>query len=196
MGMLAGAVLLVAAVGCRESVTRFDIVNYRGVGDREHFHEVFPECYYSISAGGRVDLVARRHVEGNREIPSVTQVVHARTEYQAIPGRTHADASMINATVHYAILGDAGGACFEGGAFFTFEEDPEKGAMEGALEHSTLEPSRRVGDGGQVFDRAELTGVFQATRNRRRVVAILNELNRVFGPMPQYQPPARPRDPI
>ena len=198
-----GLLLLTLAVGtgCRERTTRFEITNYRGVGRTEYFHEVFDECYYTIGPSGNVDVVARRHTPGSAggrrsDAESITQIIHLRTVFRAIPGTTHAERSMINGMVNYAILSDNGGACFEGAGFLTFTEKRRKPELIGRLEQAKLHSNRRVGWVGEIFDRAELTGEFLARRNRKKVIRILNELNRVFPPQPSYQPPADRTDPM
>jgi hypothetical protein len=183
--------------GCGDKVTRFEIANHRAVGDTEYFHEQFDECYYAIAPNGNVDLIARRHLPAVGEAnEALTQIVHVRTVYRAIPGTTHVSSSMINGVVSYVILSSRGGACFEGAGFLLCEENRAKRSLTGELERATLHPSRRVGSVGSIFDRAVLRGEFFATRDERKVVAILNEIERVFGPLPPYVPPADRRDPI
>lgn len=104
---------------------------------------------------------------------------------------------MINATVHYAVLDGRGGVCYEGAGFISTEEVPEEGLLIGALERAHLAEQRSAGEGGSgIFKRVELTGTYRAERSRRRAVALLNELARVFGPQPDYQPPPRHDDPL
>ena len=43
-----------------------------------------------------------------------------------------------------------------------------------------------------VLERAEVTGEFRATRDRRRVVRTLNDMSRRFGPLPRYDAPPSP----
>jgi hypothetical protein len=188
---LAGAIL----AGCAEPQTQFEIVNLKGVNEREHFSQQFDECFYTIGRGGRIDLVARRTDPGSGG-GRVTQLIHLKTEYTAVPGTTHAEESMINATVHYAVLDGQGGVCYEGAGFVSTEELPDEGLMLGALERAKLDENRRVGQGSEVFERVDLTGTYRAVRSRRRVVALLNELNRVFGLHPDYRPEPRYDDPL
>lgn len=187
----AGLGVLVAMTGCSEKGTRFSIVNHRSVGETEHFHELFDECYYSVSPGGNVDVVARRRIPADAENEALTQIVHIRTVFRAVPGTTHADSTMINGLVNYAIVGEGGGACFEGAGFVSCKEDRKRIELSGELEEARLHPNRRVGRVGDIFNQAVIQGTFQASRDTKKVVAILNELSRYFGPQPRYQPPDR-----
>jgi hypothetical protein len=187
---------MIVLAGCTEPTTEFHIVNLRGMGDREHFHERFNECYYTVSPGGRIDIVARRIDPGVPPADPVTQIVHLRTAFRAIPGTTYAEESMINATVHFAVLDGHGGVCYEGAGFLSSEEDPKKGVLVGELERAHLDENRSAGQGGEIFNRVDLTGTYAATRSRRKVVSLLNEMSRIFGPQPDYRPPPRHTDPL
>jgi len=166
----------------------------------ERYYEFFDECYYSRDAHGNVDIVASRRTEPSPPAPGkegqktagappTVQVVHLRRVFEPIAGRTAIEESMINATVSYLIVGPEGGASFEGGGFLTFTEDKGRTEIAGKLESSALTPQRRLGAGAELFSRASVTGTFRATRDERHVVRLLNEMRRLFGPMPSYEPP-------
>ena len=182
---------MIGACGPRE--TRFEIVDYRDAAGPVTYHQAFDECYYNLSADGRVNLVARR--TGRLETDpdqTVTQVVHIRGIWRAVPGTTHVERSQINAKISYWIVGGPGGVGFEGGGFVVFSENHERDVLTGQLESSALRPKRRVGTAPDIFQRAELTGEFRAKRNRRRAVRILNEMRRRFGPLPRHDAPPPP----
>ncbi len=188
----------VLACGCSERWNKFEITNYRGIGDVEYFHETFDECFYSLTPDNNLDLVLRLHTpaaDSGDEIGSVTQIIHVRTLFNTIPGRTYADRTMINGVVNYTIVSDHGGACYEGAGFLYCEKSNRTGELTGELELAKLRPNRRAGSVGNIFDRAEICGEFKAYPDRKRVVTILNELDRVFGLQPRYQPPDHP-DPM
>jgi hypothetical protein len=67
-----------------------------------------------------------------------------------------------------------------------FKETHRGDTLRGSLDLALLRPKRQLAFGGSLFKQAELRGTFQATRDPRRVVRIINELNRVFGPMPPH----------
>ena len=184
--------------GCSGNQTRFEITNYLGVGQTEYYHEFFDDCFYATGEAGNVDLVLRRCVAPGQDCNvegHLTQIVHVRTVFRAVPGRTHADSTMINGLVSYAIITDHGAVCFEGGGFLFCEENQHEKTLHGQLELSKLHPTRRVGQIGDIFDRAELKGTFTARPDRKKVVEILNEMDRLFGLRPPYQRPDHP-DPI
>ena len=185
------ALLATAAIaGCGPRTTEFHITDHRTAGPPQQYYEHFDECYYSLDAQGKADIVARRRsVPLEEGAEPVTQVIHISQVWAAVPGCTFAEKSMINATVSYLIVGPTGGASFDGGGFVTFKENRERNEIRGRLESSALTPQRRLGDGGDLFTRAAVTGTFRALRDKRSVIRILHEMNRLFGPMPLYQPP-------
>lgn len=183
------AIIALSAGACRSRDIRFHVTNFDAAGDTQEFFESFDECYYTIDPSGNLDLVARRDVRtDDPDVGEITQVVLLRTVYRNVPGAMASDRTMINTVITYAILGSDGGACYEGAGFVYFREKPRRRRLLGELELSTVRPHRRVGKPTIIFDRAELTGSFTATENRRMVVHIINELRRVFGEMPRHQP--------
>ncbi|MCP4592056.1 MAG: hypothetical protein GY842_15075 [bacterium] len=187
--LLAG--LGVALAGCGPRITRLDISDHRLEGGTTHYFEEFDDCFYRVEPDGRFDFVARRVGMAERSADArITQIVHVRGIWTVAPGRTYAEDSMINATVSYLIVGDGGGAGFEGGGFVSFREDHRRGIATAKLESAKLAPVRQLGEGKQVFERAEVRGEFIAQRNRRQVGRILSEMRHLFGPLPRYQPPA------
>ncbi|MHC4066304.1 MAG: hypothetical protein ACYSUQ_09885 [Planctomycetota bacterium] len=188
--VLATLVVVSAGPGCAPRTTRFFIQDHRGEGSPRKYYEKFDDCYYCRDAHGNVDIVARRRspVEGSADHP-LTQVLHIHQVWAAVPGRTSAEESMINATVSYLIVSPDSGASFEGGGFVTFSENRKGTEIAGRLESSALTPQRRLGSGADIFDQASVTGTFRARRDKRQVVRLLNEMKRLFGPMPRYEPP-------
>ena len=195
MLLLIGAGALVSAWGCASRETRFQVTNFDLQQGTQRFFERFDECYYSVDPSGNIDVIARRHSESDDAgVGDITQVVHLRTVYRSAPGSMASDRTMINTTVTYAILGPDGGSCYEGAGFMYVRENTRTGALRGQLELSTVAPHRQVGDPAIIFEHAELTGQFVARKDRRRVVRMCNELRRVFGDMPRYQPARVPAD--
>ncbi len=186
--------LLVPADGCVRPINRFNIQDHRAEGPAQNYFEQFDECFYCRDAFGHYDIVARRRgTAGSADGPTFDQIIHLRQVWQAKPGRTAAESSMINATVSYLIVGPDGGASFEGGGFITLKENRRGDELVGHLESSALNPQRRLGSVPDVFDKASVTGRFRAHRDKRQVVRVINEMKRLFGPLPPYEPP--PVDP-
>jgi hypothetical protein len=187
--LLLAVVVVASTAGCGPQVTKFFIDDHQAGGPATRYFEEFPECYYSPDAHDRVDIVGLRRSNDDPDSEPVLQVIHIRQVWQAVPGTTFAEESMINATVSYLIVGPDGGASFEGGGFVTYTENRDQTGLAGQLESSALTPQRRLGQGGEIFDRVSVTGTFRAERDKRQVVRILNEMKRLFGPMPRYEPP-------
>lgn len=174
--------------GCTAPATRFEIVNYRSNGAREVFHDDFDECLYREMPDGNMDIIARKVSRAtSAEEQDVTQILHLRTVYRARPGTTYSEPSMINGTVHYAVITPQGGTCFEGAGFVSCKRKGGAGQIIGTVEEAEVGPNRRLGISGDVFEHVVLEGTFVARRDAARVVGLLNELHALFGPQPSYQ---------
>ena len=186
------ALMAASVIGCGPKGTRFDIVDYRVDGHADRYFQRFDECYYSYDGRRSLHVVAQRETTSDAGLPT-RQIVHLETFWNASPGRTMADETMINATVSYMILSGPTGGGFEGSGFLSFRENRGGTEITGKLELSSLTPHRRLGSADRLFDRAELSGHFSARRDDAKVVALLNEMRRIFGPMPRYiAPPNNP----
>ena len=182
--------LLVLAVvwfvcGCSQKVTRF-VIDDCGSGEASSFFEEFHEAYYGTDSFGNVDIVCRRSVqESNPDDEPLVQVLHIRSFWRPHPGVTSAEPSMINALVSYMIVSGNTGTSFDGAGFVSFRQDRKKSTLTGKLESARLTPYRRLGDAPNIFEKPEISGEFIAQKNMRKVVAILNEMKRTLGPMPE-----------
>ncbi|HUU83246.1 MAG TPA: hypothetical protein VM243_07050 [Phycisphaerae bacterium] len=185
-----------ALFGCQPRSTKFFIDDHRDGASATRYFEAFPECYYCIDAHKHVDIVGLRRTGGDTDNPGTepaVQVIHIRQVWEANPGTTFAEESMINATVNYMIVGPEGGMSFEGGGFVSHRENRHETELTGKLESSALTPLRQAGAGSDLFERVAVTGTFVAQRDKRQVVRILNEMKRLFGPRPRYfHPPTDP----
>lgn len=177
------------AIGCGPKVTRFHIVDHQTDGATIQYFEEFDECYYCVEPDGHFDIVARRTGTGDYGTDEgIVQIVHLNGIWHSTPGRTYAEETMINATVSYMIVDGSGGASFEGGGFVSFRENFKHTLATGKLEQARLAPGRRLGDGRQIFERAEVRGEFKAVCDERRVKRIVTEMRHLFGPMPRHEP--------
>jgi hypothetical protein len=163
----------------------FEIVNYRGPGHVERLHETFDDAFYDVDEHGNVNIILRR-ITPDRNDPSATivQFIHLKTFWRSIPGRTIAERTQINGTVHYCIWSGPIVATFDGAGSLFCEVDEAKGTLSGALELARLKPKHQDTHGEPLFERAELSGAFSAKRDSHRVVAATNEIARLFPPEP------------
>lgn len=169
--------------GCAAPGGSFTIAD-QGLGNKRFFRDTFTEAFYDVDGLGNVDIVLRR------EQPSLTnhgqwltQVIHLQTLWRSIPGTTIAERTQVNGTVTYAILVGTSGTTFDG-AGSLFVQGVSRDILEGSLEDSLLKPRRCLTDEDPLFDHPALSGEFRATRNRREVVRMVNDLDRRFGPLP------------
>ncbi len=176
---------LAMPLGCSGHPSAFEIVDYRDPGDVKRYRETFDEAYYDLDNQGNVNIVLRR--AGGRSGPGesdVTQIVSIRGVWRPVPGKTGSHPTQINATVSYYIVGGRVGDTFEGAGSVFFTQNRGKNILRGTLDRAVLRPKRQLAPGEPLFARAELSGEFRAARDRRQVVRIMNEADRLFGPLP------------
>jgi len=174
----------------------FDIVDHRDPSQARRYRETFDEAYYDLADDGNINLVLRRRAPVEKGAKAeLTQVIHIRSFWRSVPGQTVAERTQINSCVSYMIVSGEAGATFEGAGSVFFEHDWYGSALSGTLDHAMLKPQRRLATGSEVFARAELSGNFHAERDARQVARLVNEMNRMFGPLPAYQPPTTSESP-
>ncbi len=170
-------------VGCAERVSRMAITDYREPGLAARYQETFDEAYYDIDALGNVDVVlVRGSVLANDNSDRPIQVVHIRSFWRPIPGRTVTHRTQINGTVTYYITSGSVGATFEGAGSVFFKRNKRLDTLSGSLDLARLKPVRRLTQDGAIFRSADITGEFHAVRDRRRLVRIIHEMDRRFAP--------------
>jgi len=185
LGPLIALLLLISELGCAGRVSTFEIVDYRDPGDAKRYRETFDEAYYDLDNQGNVNIVLLR--SSGRLGPGkseVTQIVRIRSVWRPVPGKTGSNATQINATVSYYVVGGRVGDTFEGAGSVFFTQNCGKNTLSGSLDRAVLRPKRQLAPGEPLFARAELSGEFRAARDRRQVVRIMNEADRLFGPLP------------
>jgi len=179
-------------LGCVTPSNSFDITDHRDPFQDRQYHENFDEAYYDLDSEGNVQIVLRRtRPMGNDPKEPLTQVIHLKTFWRPIPGRTVAERTQINGFVSYLIVGGGVGATFEGAGSVFMHQNKKGSVLTGTMEYAVLKPKRRLAADNDIFAQAELKGHFRARRDARRVVSIVNDLNRLFGPLPPYSPPER-----
>ncbi len=181
-----GVWLVFGIAGCSLKYSTFEIEDFRESGKPKLYSELFKEAYYDIGPDGNLDLILRRSQPSELEPDvSITQVIHIRSVWRSIPGQTVADSTQINATVSYLIVGGPIGATFEGAGSVFFDENRKEDRLEGTLDLAILRPTRRLAAGQEIFNRARVKGEFRAVRDRRRLIHLKNDMNRLFGPLPR-----------
>jgi hypothetical protein len=179
------SLVLVLPLGCFPRPSAIEIVDYRDASDAKRYRETFDEAYYDLDNQGNVNIVLRRSSGRSGAGESqVTQIVSIRGVWRSVPGKTTSHATQINATVSYYVVGGRVGDTFEGAGSVFFTQNRKKNTLSGTLDRAVLRPKRQLTPGEPVFGRTELSGEFSAARDRRQVVRIMNEADRLFGPLP------------
>ena len=173
--------MMVVQAGCAQRETVFDIVDHRSGESAILYRETFDEAYFDVDAAGTVDVVLRRVQRDTRDArDDFTQIIRIRCLWEAIPGRTNADSSQINATVGYHVVAGGIGASFDGAGSVFFKLNRKGTELRGTVEDAVLLPRHREGTGGRLFANAAISGEFCAVRNARKLVRIVNETDRFF----------------
>ncbi len=176
--------------GCTSSLATFDIVDFRDAGNPNRYGETFNEGYYDLDDHGNLKLVLRRNRPGKAaDETDIIQVISIQSLWRSIPGETVADRTQINAKVCYSIVGGGEGRTFEGAGSLFYTRKRLGDTITGTLDRAVLRPGRALRAGEALFPRAELSGRFRAVRDPRRVVRIINEVERQFGPRSAHEPP-------
>lgn len=181
--------------GCapRSTVSVVRLVDHREAGKTERFRESFHEAWYRLDDHGNIDLVLRRPGRPRDGMDgSLTQLIHIRSIWRPIPGRTVADRTQINGTITYYIVSGRSGTAYDGAGSVFFKR-MRGGRLIGAIEHAKLRPTRHLVSSSPLFARAEISGEFTAVHDPRRVIQLVNEMNALFGPPPPtFHPTAIP----
>jgi hypothetical protein len=176
--------VLLYTTGCAPEFSTFQITDHRPGEPVERYHEEFDEGYYDLDPDGNVDVVLRRVSSSTPDRGrKITQIIHLRSHWRSIPGRTVADETQLNGTVRYMIRLGRAAAMFEGAGSLFYHETDTEDVIEGSLDHALLSPTRRLAAAPEVFQHAELTGHFRAEYNPRFVTRIIHEMERTFGTM-------------
>lgn len=183
-GWLLLAMICLSGCGLKPRTNVLTVVDRQTSGDEKRYYEKFDEAYYDLDGVGNVDLVLRRsRPSGDRLDQRIEQVVHVRSVWASVPGRTVANSTQINGRITYAILSGDAGSTFEGAGSVFFRKTKQWGneVLVGHLERTYLKAKRSLTSEPAIFDQAEVSGEFRAVRDGRRVRQIVNDLNREFG---------------
>lgn len=178
------ALAMLATCGCARNpgVSVIRLVDHREPGKTERFRESFSEAWYRIDDHGNIDLVLRRSGgRHNGDDASLTQLVHVRTIWRPVPGRTVSNRTQINATITYFLVSGRTGTAYDGAGSVFFRKKRD-GRLVGAIEHAQLNQTRRLASSSPLFARAEVSGEFTAIEDPQRVIRLVNEMNQLFGP--------------
>ena len=114
------------------------LLDYSGSGSAQPYAESFPEAYYALDPEGNVDVVLRRVAEARDGEGEVVQLLHLRSFWRSIPGRTVADTTQINAAVRYEIATAGEVLRLEGAGSAFFSESRKGVELVGEVEEAFL----------------------------------------------------------
>ena len=166
--------------GCASPGATVRLLDYRDSAPPQPYVESFPEAYYALDHQGNVDLILRRVEESSDGEGEVVQLVHLRSFWRSIPGRTVADTTQINAAVRYEITTAGEVFRLEGAGSVFFSLSQEGAELVGSVEEAFLRAAVQTDCGELPFSRVKLSARFRAECNRRWVTRWVNELDRSF----------------
>ena len=172
--------LVGVATGCASPGATVRLLDYSGSGTPQPYVENFPEAYYALDPQGNVDLILRRAEEPSGGEGEVVQLVHLRSVWRSIPGRTVADATQINAAVRYEITTAGEVLRLEGAGSVFFYKSGEGAELVGSVDEAFLKADGQAHAAELPFGRVKLSARFRAQCDPRRVKRWMNELDRSF----------------
>lgn len=184
------ALTLVAAAGCARPEGRaFQIVDHRDNGSTSRYRETFGPGTFDVGPTGNYEIVlVKQQINATDPAANIEQLIHIRTMWQSIPGRTVADKTQINAIVSYFIQSGEVGQAYEGAGSLFNTANRDGTALSGSLDLARLRPVRQLAASANLFDRVDISGRFTATRDRKRTEQLAHEMDRRFGPRPRSVP--------
>jgi len=182
--------LLVVLCGCQEKPTRMELTTFRDPRYPETWAATFQEGYYRRAEHGNVDIVLRSTQPAEKDpTQTIEQIVHIRTLWRPIPGKTLAESSMINALISYVILTPPTGISYDGSGFVSFSLRWRSDEIRGQIEQAELRPRRRCGGAADPFGPVQLRGEFSARPDGPRVLKALHRIEALLGPIPPAKVP-------
>jgi len=186
---LAGPVLMIV-IGCTSTPRKIEVMDYPTGVLPQSYHQNFDTCYYRKSPNGGLEVVAQRWPEADEQGRKLaSQTLQIRVFFDPIPSRSPSDPSMTNALIGYMVIGEGSTCSFDGGGFVSWKEHRFDDDLTIYVERSALKPQRLLGDSTPIFERPSVIGRLTAVRDDRKVVDVLNEMRRTFGPLPDEEPP-------
>jgi hypothetical protein len=176
--------LALALSGCASARNQFVIVDHREGGRGQRYREAFDEAYYDLDGYGNLELVLRRETGPTGKDPGFEQLIHIRSIWKSIPGETVDAEDQVNAAVAYYLLAGRTGESLEGAGAVFFHENKDRTVLYGSLDLSVLVARSQLGVRTPVFQQVEIRGRFQAVRDPRRVVRLVNQTRARFESSP------------
>jgi hypothetical protein len=204
---LAIGLCMLAAGGCKNFETRFDITSFRESDSPERMTERFETGSYSLDAKHNWTIVfeiAPTWIDERREAVAtsqpgeenptrkktiytdkdtrMSQLIQLQIFWKPRPGTTYAESSQTNASITYCLITGGDAITYEGGGFIYFTESSRGRRIEGTIESATLYPVRYVGEPVDIFGPCHLRGTFAAVENRKHVVSVVQRMRKKLGP--------------
>lgn len=202
--------VFVVFTGCRQIETRFDVLSFKNPTSPELFTERFgtgacsqdarknwdlvfeipsSEVELLRPAGGPQAAASSMPVESQGQMRAekirMSQYVHIHVFWRPVPGTTYAESTQTNASIIYCLMTGTDAISYEGAGFVYFTESMDGKTLSGQIESSALVPARTAGQPADLFGPSQLKGCFVASKDRKRVVSVLQNLRRTLGPAQQ-----------
>jgi hypothetical protein len=175
------AVLLVACVGCKSDPHRLHLTTYNEAGEPQRRYTDLSQAYYHRNHDGRVEIVLVAETPDSQDpTQTVTQLMHIKELWTPHPGVTFANATQINARIHYVIMTETSGIRYDGAAFVTYDISDRTRLLEGEIEAGQMIAKTRMGQALEPFANARIDGKLTALPDSGRVVEALQTVEHRF----------------
>ncbi len=183
--------LTLACVGCQKRPpNHLSVCETRSDAAAEHYED-FDRAYFRKRHDGQIDLILIKETTGGlaEDGAEMRQMVHLRTLWRSHPGRTYANASMINARMSYCLFRGSAAISYDGSGFMHCKESGDGHRITGKITGGMLHPLRQVGEDLRIFEHISVSGRFKATEDERRVARYIEDIGRWLGPLPALDAP-------
>jgi len=166
---LAVGLLAALAGGCASSHVR--LVSYRDPYFPENYHVKLADCAYRNAPGGGIQAVGRGVQQTDQG--TTTQYISVHIFWKPIPGKTPADASMIDAILRYVVSSGDGVAVYTGTGF-AYPKPARGGGLDIALESGRLR-LKSNSNMDDLLGNSQITGQLQARNDPAAAATLLRE---------------------
>ena len=172
--------LFLAGGGCRYNYNRMKLINYADPGRPEELYQNFSGGAFSQKSASEYEILLSSSEPMNQDGNEILkQTVFVTTIWRAIPGKTYAESSQINARLVYLVeiaeppqsqVKTEGGKIvlrYKGSGFVSYQTDRSGNVLTGRIEQALMQP---VGNKAKYrLDNFELSGNFKASKNQAAI---------------------------
>lgn len=186
---LVGLLALLLASGCQRPIGELELTAYKDPVAPQTFEVKLWEGAYYIEPGKDYHIVGRAtHKPAEEGVGEITQVLHIHMFWRPHPGKTFDNASMIDATLRYAIITDQGSAIYNGTAY-VYAKKVSGDRLKITLEGGRLQLAAQEGQTPDIFGAARIKGELRTLPDSGLTMELRREIDLRTGRDTAHAPP-------